>query len=180
MPCTAGKGLPGVTTVHQHILDPVEVKTLAKAPARSVTSAVVTWHGAILACPPRYDSRVIALLLGGVRVLDALGVHDTEAGLLFPPIALSGLANRFFLGLVPEWNPAPGRAARSIAGNTCNKCANRGSPPAAFATGSRFSGDTARRRKRHTSPRCGAWSGVGPTPAWAEYGRIAPYWMSLG
>ena len=33
-----------------------------------------------------------------------------------------------FLRLVPEWNPAPGRAAHSIAGNTCGKCANRGSP----------------------------------------------------
>ena len=39
---------------------------------------------------------VIALVPGGVRVLDALGVHDAEAGLLFPSIALSGRANRFF------------------------------------------------------------------------------------
>ena len=31
-----------------------------------------------------------------------------------------------FFRLVPEWNPDLGQAARSIAGNTCNKCANRG------------------------------------------------------
>ena len=103
---------------------------------------------------------VIALVPGGV--LHALGVHDAEAGLLFPTIALPGRANRFFLGLAPEWNPDPGQAARSIAGNTGSRCANRGSPRAAFATGSRFSGGTVRRRKRRTSPRCGAWSGVGP------------------
>ena len=62
----------------------------------------------------------------------------------------------------------------SIAGNTCSKCANWGSPRAAFAIGTRFSRGTVRRRKRHISPRCGAWSGVGPTPTSAEYGRIAP------
>ena len=119
-------------------------------------------------------ARVIALAIGGVRVLDALGVHDTEAGLLFPSIALSGRANRFFLGLAPEWNPDLGQAAHSIAGNTGSRCANRGSPRAAFATGSRFSGGTVRRRKRHTSPRCGAWSGGGPTPTSAGTVKLLP------
>ena len=87
---------------------------------------------------------VIALVLGGVRVLDALGVHDTEAGLLFPSIALSGRANRFFLGLAPEWNPDPGQAARSIAEILV--------AVRQFAGSIRhwhFKG-TARRRKRHT------------------------------
>ena len=39
---------------------------------------------------------------------------------------MSGRANRFFLGLAPEWNPDPGQAARSIAGNTCSKYATQG------------------------------------------------------
>ena len=39
-------------------------------------------------------ARVIALAIGTVRVLDALGVHDAEAGLLFPSIALPDRANR--------------------------------------------------------------------------------------
>ena len=117
---------------------------------------------------------VIALVPSVVRVLHALGVHDTEAGLLFPTIALSDRANRFFLGLAPEWNPALGQAARSIAENTCSRCANWGSPRAAFATGTRFSRGTVRRRKRHRSPRCGAWSDGGPTPTSAESGRLLP------
>ena len=62
---------------------------------------------------------VIALVPSGVRVLDALGVHDTEAGLLFPSIALSGRANRFFLGLAQN-GILTREAARSIAGNTCS------------------------------------------------------------
>ena len=43
---------------------------------------------------------VIALVPSGVRVLHALGVHDTAAGLLFPSIALPGRANRFFKDLL--------------------------------------------------------------------------------
>ena len=104
-------------------------------------------------------ARVIALLPGAVRVLDALGVHDAEAGLLFATIASPGRANQFFSRPAPEWILSPGQAARSIAGNTCSKCANRGSPQGASATGTRFSRDTAPRRKHHTSPRCGAWYG---------------------
>ena len=73
----------------------------------------------------------------------------------FRPLLCRAPRQPIFLRLVPEWNPAPGRAAHSIAGNTCGKCANRGSPLAAFATGARFSGDTAPRRKRRTNPRCG-------------------------
>ena len=135
---------------------------------------------------------VIALLLGAVRVLDALGVHDAEAGLLFPTIASPGRANQFFLRLAPEWTLAPGQAARSIAGNTCSRCPNWGSPQGASATGTRFSRDRAPHRKHRTSPRCGAWSGGGPThpfygrsiPAWAGepscaapfYGRSIPAW----
>ena len=89
------------------------------------------------------------LVPSGVRVLHALGVHDTEAGLLLPSIALPGRANRFFLGLAPEWNPDLGQAG-SIAGNT--QCANRGSPRAAFA-GTRFSRGTAPRRKYKSTVR---------------------------
>ena len=117
---------------------------------------------------------VIALLLGAVRVLDALGVHDAEAGLLFPTIASPGRANQFFLRLAPEWTLAPGQAARSIAGNTCSRCPNWGSPQGASATGTRFSRDRAPHRKHRTSPRCGAWSGGGPTHPF--YGRSIPAW----
>ena len=119
-------------------------------------------HGDVALDSRHLLARVIALVLGAVGVLDALGVHDTEAGPFFPTIASPGCANRFFLRPAPEWNTSPGRVARSIAGNTCSRCANPGSPQAASATGTRFSGD--RGRKRRTSPRCGAWSGGGPTP----------------
>ena len=69
-------------------------------------------------------ARVIVLVLGAVRILYALGVHDAEAGLLFPTIAPSGRAIRF-LTPAPKWPLSPGRAANSIAGNNCSKCANR-------------------------------------------------------
>ena len=112
------------------------------------------------------SNRLIALVPSGVRVLHALGVHDTEAGLLFPTIALSGRANRCFLGLAPEWNPDLGQAARSIAGNTCNKCAK--SPRAAFGH------PLFRRYSKKTSYKStvGAWSGVGPKRR--QNPRIAP------
>ena len=46
--------------------------------------------------PRHLLARVIALVPGAAGVPDALGVHDAEAGLLAPPIALPGRANRFF------------------------------------------------------------------------------------
>ena len=87
----SGKGLSGVTPVHQHVLHLTEGRrrsNIAKAPARSVTSAVVTciaW-GLRVHRDVTLDSRhllacVIALVLGG-SVFLALGVHDTEAGAL--------------------------------------------------------------------------------------------------
>ena len=183
----SGKGLPSVTPVHQHILHQAEaVPPLVKhrqspSPVGDVRGGHVDRMGQPLSIhrDVAFDSRhllpsVIALLLGAVRVLDALGVHDAEAGLLFPTIASPGCANPFFLKLAPEWTLAPGQAARSIAGNTCSRCPNWGSPQGASATGTRFSKDRAPRRKHHTSPRCGAWYGGVPTPTWEESGQIAP------
>ena len=40
---------------------------------------------------------IVALLFGGVRILDALGVNDEKAGFLGPTIALSHRANHIFL-----------------------------------------------------------------------------------
>ena len=193
-PChRSGKGLSGVTPVHQHVLHLTEAVSApvkhrqSPGPVGNVGGSHVYRMGQSLRVhrDMTLDSRhllacVIALVPSGVRVLHALGVHDAAAGLLFPSIALPGRANRFFLGLAPEWNPDLGQAARSIAGNTGSRCANRGSPRAAFATGTRFSRGTAPRRKRRTSPRCGAWSGVGPTPTRAESGANCSRLMSLG
>ena len=46
--------------------------------------------------PGHLFARVIALVPGAAGILDALGVHDAEAGLLAPAIAPPGRANRFF------------------------------------------------------------------------------------
>ena len=104
-----GKGLPGVTPVDQHLLDLVEVGPVfvkhrqSPSPVGNVGGSHVYPMGQSLRVhrDVTLDSghllaRVIALAIGTVRVLDALGVHDAEAGLLFPPIALPGRANRFF------------------------------------------------------------------------------------
>ena len=105
----SGKGLPGVTPVDQHLLDLAEVGPVfvkhrqSPSPVGNVGGSHVYPMGQSLRVhrDVTLDSghllaRVIALAIGGVRVLDALGVHDTEAGLLFPSIALPGRANRFF------------------------------------------------------------------------------------
>ena len=189
-PCTAvAKGFPGNPRppARSALTEAVWRRSnIAKAPARSVTSAVVTciaWGNPCVSMRDMtLDSRhllacVIALVPSGVRVLDALGVHDTAAGLLFPSIALSGRANRFFLGLLQNGIlTRPGRSLQHLAGNTCSKYANWGSPRAAFATGTRFSRGTARRRKRHTSPRCRLVRRSRPTPTSdpAHPRRIAP------
>ena len=126
-----------------------------------------------LRCP-----RHTPLFLGAVSVLHALGVHDTEAGPLFPSIANAGPRQPiFFKTVLQTWNPHPGRAARSIAGNTCSRCANRGSPQAATHRHSAAAFQEVQHpvRKRRTGPQCGAWSGARIlTPASAESGRIAP------
>ena len=105
----SGKGLSGVTPVDQHVLHLTEAVSApvkhrqSPGPVGNVGGSHVYRMGQslrvhrdmtldsghLLAC-------VIALVPGGVRVLDALGVHDAEAGLLFPSIALPGRANRFF------------------------------------------------------------------------------------
>ena len=182
----SSKGLPSVTPIHQYILHLPQVVSApvkhrqSPSPVGDVGGGHMNRMGQSLRVhrDVTLDSGhllagIIALLLGAVRVLDALGVHDTEAGPLFPTIALSGRTNQFFLRPAPEWTLAPGRDARSIAGNTCSRCPNWGSPRGAFATGTRFSADTIPRRKRRTSPRCEAWCGGGPTPKLAEYEQIA-------
>ena len=164
-----GKGFPGVSPIHQHILHLAQVGPAPVKHSQSPSTVgnvggghvnrmgqPLSVHGDVALDSRHLLARVIALVLGAVGVLDALGVHDTEAGPFFPTIASPGRVNRFFLRPAPEWNTSPGRVARSIAGNTCSRCANPGSPQAASATGTRFSGDRAPRRKRRTGPRCGA------------------------
>ena len=105
----SGKGLPGVTPVHQHLLDLVEVGPVfvkhrhSPSPVGNVGGSHVyrmgqSWrvHRDVTLDSRHLLACVIALVPGGVRVLDALGVHDVAAGLLFPTIALSGRANQFF------------------------------------------------------------------------------------
>ena len=104
----SGKGLPGITPVDQHLLDLAEVGPVlvkhrqSPSPVGNIGGSHVypmgqslrvhrdmtLDSGHLLAC-------VIALVPGGVRVLDALGVHDAEAGLLFPSIALPGRVANF-------------------------------------------------------------------------------------
>lgn len=59
-------------------------------------------------------SGVKTLMLRGVRVLHALRVHDAKARVLLPTIALSGLANQFFLRLPQGHCLCRHPAARSI------------------------------------------------------------------
>ena len=188
-PCTrSGKGLPGVTPVHQHVLHLTEAVSApvkhrqSPGPVGNVGGSHVYPMGQSLRVhrDVTLDSRhllarVIALVPGGVRVLHALGVHDTEAGLLFPSIASSGRANRFFLGLAPEWNPDLGQAARSIAGNTGSRCANRESPRAGIRHWHPlFRRYSTPQKTSYKSTVRGVGPTAGPTPTSAEYGRIAP------
>ena len=50
--------------------------------------------------PRHFLARIIALVLGAVGVLHALGIYDAEAGPLFPAIAPPDRANRFFLNFL--------------------------------------------------------------------------------
>ena len=144
------KGLPGVAPVDHHILHPAQVGSAlfkhrqSPGPVGNIGRGHMNRMGQPLAIhrdvaldPGHLLARVIALVLRAVGVLYALGVHDAEAGLLCPPIALPDRANRFFLRPAPEWTLPPGQGAHSIAGNTCSRCASRGSPLGASATGSR-------------------------------------------
>ena len=98
-------------------------------------------HGDVALDSRHLLARVIALVLGAVGVLDALGVHDTEAGPFFPTIASPG-SKIFFkqngiLRRVGSLAPLPeilvaGAPIREVRGS---------------ATGTRFSGDRAPRRK---------------------------------
>ena len=182
-----GKGLPGVSAVNHHILHPAQVYPAlfqhrqGPGPVGNIGGGHMNRMGQPLAVhrdvpldPRHLLACVIALVPGTVGVPDTLGVHDAEAGLPAPTIALPGRANRFFLRPAPEWTLPAGRAAHPIAGNTCSRCASQGSPQGASAIGNRFSGGRGPRRKRRTGPRCGAWSDGGPTPIWEESGRIAP------
>ena len=94
--------------VDQHLLDlaevgPVFVKTSPKpSPVGNIGGShryrmgqSLRVHRDVTLDSGHLLARVIALAIGTVRVLDALGVHDAEAGLLFPSIALPDRANRF-------------------------------------------------------------------------------------
>ena len=109
-PCTAvAQGLSGVTPVHQHVLHLTEAVSApvkhrqSPGPVGNVGGSHVyrmgqSWrvHREMTLDSRHLLACVIALVPSGVRVLHALGVHDTAAGLLFPSIALPGRANRFF------------------------------------------------------------------------------------
>ena len=99
----SGKGLSGITPVHQHVLHLTEAVSApvkhrqSPSPVGNVGGSHVYRMGQSLRVhrDMTLDSghllaRVIALVPGGVRVLHALGVHDAEAGRLFPSIALPG------------------------------------------------------------------------------------------
>ena len=113
----SGKGLAGVIHVRQHLPDTVEFGPVfvrhLQGPGRPVPSAVVTCVAWVIpVCSPdiTLDSgylpaRVIALVPGGVCALNALGVHDAEAGLLFPTTGLSDFANRCFQDLLQNGTP---------------------------------------------------------------------------
>ena len=95
--------------------------------------------------------------------LDALGVHDAEAGRkdfrpcytsTTAPLPMAIFEKTGPTSAGPEWNPGrPGlQAARSIAGNTGSKCANCWEVRRQHSrTGTRFSGGTVRRRKAYKS-----------------------------
>ena len=101
------------------------------APARSVTLAVVTMgqplsvHGDVALDSRHLLARVIALVLGAVGP----GSPRYRSWSVLSDHCFAGLRQPIFFP-APEWNTSPGRVARSIAGNTCSRCANPGSPQA--------------------------------------------------
>src|SRR5665213_752438 len=144
-----GKRLAGVAAIDQHAADLLEV--VGAAVERGQSTLAVGHVGCRYGYRMRQSlrihrdvaldagdllARVIALLPSRIGVLNALRVHDQEAGRGAASLSGAVLANRFFLRPVPGRLRHPDRAP-TTSGSTNGPCATWDTRPAACATGNR-------------------------------------------
>lgn len=117
---------------------------------------------------------VIPFVPRGVRVLDALRVHDAEARRGLPSVVLAFLRHLIFLMPAPAGFPLPRQVFESNGRSDSAPCWAKENHPAVRATLPHSSANIKSRRKCHTDPTCSAPSSSSILPAAGESVRIAP------